>query len=74
MSNAEILSKLIDQGSKLSTEFIQERMKLINQDSMKIKKIMEKMEKLTRPVVKEYLPGTAMLDVNALPDEPPPAK
>ncbi len=66
MSNAEILQSLTENNAKLEPNFLKERMQLIAKETMKIKSIMGRMERLTRPVVKEYLPGTAMLDLTDL--------
>jgi len=46
-------------------EFIKERVRTIERESVRIRDLLRNLAKITDPIIKEYMPGVDMIDINA---------
>ncbi|MFA5104987.1 MAG: histidine kinase N-terminal 7TM domain-containing protein [Candidatus Margulisiibacteriota bacterium] len=60
-----LLMKMDKEPGCLSEEFIKDRIKTVERETIRIRDLLRNLARITDPIVKEYMPGVDMIDINA---------
>lgn len=60
-----LLMKMDREPGCLGESFIKEHIKVVEHETLRIRDLLRNLAKITEPIVKEYMPGINMIDINA---------